>query len=161
MGRTRDLRPGPSPRRRRSNQSRQLARHLPSNRPTKTLPLQLASGTGGRTAASRGATTSRMTHVLLIEDSENDACIYKDLLQSEGYKVEVASTGEAGLARAQSGEFDVVLTDLHLSGARLHEGYGLVEQLHRENPHLPVILMTGAHTAQIAIAAIKLGAFDY
>ena len=41
------------------------------------------------------------------------------------------------------------------------EGRDLVSQLHAANPHLPVILMTGAHTAEIAIDVMKLGAFDF
>ena len=40
-------------------------------------------------------------------------------------------------------------------------GLDLVEKLHTSAPHLPVILMTGQHTTEIAIQAIKLGAYDY
>jgi len=101
------------------------------------------------------------TKVLIIEDSADEAVLFKHLLETEGYAVEVSINSVQGVARAQSGDFDVVLTDLNLGGAKFEEGRDVVAQLHSVNPHLPVILMTGHHTAEIAIDVIKLGAFDY
>ncbi len=101
------------------------------------------------------------TKVLIIEDDPKDAHIFKHLLELEGYAVEIATSGPAGLPRAQSGDFDVVLTDLNLGGPNFREGLDLVVQLRSANPHLPVIVMTGGHTAEIAIDVIKQGAFDY
>src|SRR4029079_18478896 len=95
-----------------------------------------------------------------IEDTVADAEIFELLLNRSGYVVEVARDASTGLARALAGDFEVVLTDLHL-GDKRDEGRELVRQLHAANPHLPVILMTGSHTADIAIDVIKLGAFDY
>src|SRR6266568_7194896 len=102
-----------------------------------------------------------MIKVLLIEDNADDAELFKRLLQTEGCQVETASTASKGLRRAQSGDFDVVLTDLYLGGPKKDEGRQVVSQLHSRDPHLPVILMTGSHTAKAAIDVIKLGAFDY
>jgi DNA-binding NtrC family response regulator len=101
------------------------------------------------------------TKILIIEDSACDAALFKHLLETEGYAVEVTADGVAGVARAKSGDFDVVLTDLNLGGGNLEAGRDVVAQLHAAHPHLPVILMTGHHTAEIAIDVIKLGAFDY
>jgi DNA-binding NtrC family response regulator len=102
-----------------------------------------------------------MSKILVIEDDPNDAEFFQRILVQEGNAVEIAATASAGLSRAQSGEFDLVLTDLNLGGPTRDEGRELVKQLHCNDPHLPVILMTGGHTAEIAIDAIKLGAFDY
>jgi DNA-binding NtrC family response regulator len=101
------------------------------------------------------------TKVLIIEDNPEDAQLFKHLLEIEGYAVEVATSATEGLPRARSGDFDVVLTDLNLGGPTCDEGRDLVVQLRSANPHLPVILMTGGHTAEIAIDVIKQGAFDY
>jgi DNA-binding NtrC family response regulator len=101
------------------------------------------------------------TRVLIIEDNRHDAAIFKHLLETEGYAIEVVTDGAQGVARARSGDFDVVLTDLNLGGPTFDEGRDVVVQLHSANPHLPVILMTGHHTAEVAIDVIKLGAFDY
>src|SRR5438046_10608691 len=99
--------------------------------------------------------------VLIIEDNRDDADLYKKLLEREECEVEVASNASIGLSRAQRGKFDVVLTDLNLGGAGGNEGHELIRQLRASNLHLRVILMTGAHTAPVAIDAIKLGGFDY
>ena len=99
--------------------------------------------------------------VLIIEDSPDDGLMYERLLEKDGYAVEIVTNAADGLARALSGEFDVVLTDLNLGGPKHDEGRDLVAQLHVAQPHLPVILMTGGHTVDIAIEVIKVGAFDY
>src|SRR5437867_8446241 len=98
--------------------------------------------------------------VLIIEDDPRDAELFRRLLESAGYQIEIATRPAAGLARARSGDFAAVLTDLNL-GPERDEGRSLVIQLHAIDPHLPVILMTGGHTPDMAIEVIKLGAFDY
>ncbi len=98
------------------------------------------------------------TRILVIEDDPGFATLLRTLLVEEGYLVEITGSVAQGLPRAQSGEFDVVLSDLYLGGAT---GLELVSQLRAANPHLPVILMTGQHTTEIAIEASKLGAYDY
>jgi two-component system, NtrC family, response regulator len=79
-------------------------------------------------------------------------------LQVEGYEVAVAERGDHGLAQAKEQPFDVVITDLKMPGL---SGLELVGQLHASKPKLPIILMTGFGTAETAIEATKLGAYDY
>ena len=106
------------------------------------------------------------TRVLMIEDNPDDALLYRRVLEKEGYAVEVATNGQEGRrllfpqALGESPDFDVVLTDLNL-GRKWDEGRELIAEVHAAKPHLPVILMTGSHTADIAIDVIKVGAFDY
>jgi DNA-binding NtrC family response regulator len=100
----------------------------------------------------------KKTRILVIEDDTGFAWLLKKLLEEEGYLVEVAGSVAEGLPRAQSGDFDAVLSDLYLGGP---SGLELVSQLRTANPHLPVILMTGQHSTEIAIEASKLGAYDY
>jgi DNA-binding NtrC family response regulator len=100
-------------------------------------------------------------NILVIEDYPSDAELFRHALQEMDYRVEIAQTATAGRDRARSGDFQVVLTDLNLGGPSKKEGTELIAELHKADPHLPVILMTGGHTADIAIDAIKLGAFDY
>jgi DNA-binding NtrC family response regulator len=101
------------------------------------------------------------TKILLIDDNPKDAELFRHALETEGYTVQVATTAAEGLAQANCGNFDVVLTDLNLGGPKSDEGRDLVIQLHSSKPHLPVVLMTGGHTAEIAIDVIKQGGFDY
>jgi nitrogen regulation protein NR(I) len=96
--------------------------------------------------------------VLIIEDDAGIASSLKHVLESEGATVETTADATDGLARARDAKVEVVLTDLQLPGPN---GLQIIKELHRARPRLPVILMTGHHTTDAAIEAIKLGAFDY
>jgi DNA-binding NtrC family response regulator len=95
--------------------------------------------------------------ILLVEDDADLADALEGLLDSE-YLVETAPSGEEGLRKALTGDFDSVITDLHLPDG---SGFDVVARLHQTKPQLPVILMTADHTAQHTIKATKLGAVDY
>jgi nitrogen regulation protein NR(I) len=96
--------------------------------------------------------------ILLIEDDTSLAGNLSDVLKEDGFNVAVCSRGDEGLRRANSGEWDVVLTDLRLPGLG---GVEIVRQLHDTQPRLPVVLMTAHGTIETAIEATKLGAYDY
>ena len=100
--------------------------------------------------------------ILVIDDKKSDAAEFERVLGSEGYEVEIAKTAEGGLARAQEGNFDVVLTGLHLSepGDARNEGLHIISELQAAKPFLSVILMTAKPTTQTTIEAMKLGAYD-
>jgi DNA-binding NtrC family response regulator len=102
--------------------------------------------------------------ILIIEDDTAVSDSLRHLLESLHHKVETASTVESAVQLVGTGQFDVVVTDLNLTGPAATEnrsGLELVRHLHKHNPRLPVILMTGNHTTEIAIEATKQGAFDY
>jgi nitrogen regulation protein NR(I) len=98
------------------------------------------------------------TTILLIEDNSGVAAGLKKELEAEGYLVAVATRGDEGLAHAQGNSCDVVLTDLKMPGLT---GLELIERLHAARPKLPIIMMTAFGTAETAILATKLGAYDY
>ena len=98
------------------------------------------------------------SRILLIEDDASIVGGLKKELQVEGYEVAVAERGDRGLAKAKEQPFDVVITDLKMPGL---SGLELVEQLHAASPKLPIILMTAFGTAETAIEATRLGAYDY
>ena len=100
-------------------------------------------------------------NILVIDDKKSDAAEFARVLESEGYKIETAATADAGLARARQGNFDVVLTGLHLSGSEEgKEGLHIISELQGAKPFLAVILMTAKPTTQTTIEAMKLGAYD-
>jgi nitrogen regulation protein NR(I) len=96
--------------------------------------------------------------LLLIEDDAGAASALERVLAAEGLQVATEIRGDSGLTRAQSEEFDVVVTDLKMPGLN---GLELVRQLHTAKPRLPIILMTAHGTTETAIEATKLGAYDY
>ena len=102
--------------------------------------------------------TSSPPKVLLIEDDPAIVATLRQVLAEEGYAIATESTGEAGLAAARSGSFDVIITDLKLPGL---SGLELVRGLHPSYPQLPILMMTAHGTTESAIEAIQAGAFDY
>ncbi|MGO9199434.1 MAG: sigma-54-dependent transcriptional regulator [Limisphaerales bacterium] len=96
--------------------------------------------------------------ILLIEDDPGAASALQKVLEAEGYRVELAERGDDGLAQAQSGSFDLVLTDVKLPGI---DGLELAAQLRAAKPKLPIIMMTAHGTTDIAIEATKVGAYEY
>jgi DNA-binding NtrC family response regulator len=100
--------------------------------------------------------------ILIIDDNKSDGKEFERVLKSEGYEVETVASSEAGLARARQGNFDVVLTGLHLSGGdeERKEGLQIISELQTDQPALAVILMTARPTTRTTIEAMKLGAYD-
>jgi DNA-binding NtrC family response regulator len=102
--------------------------------------------------------------ILLAEDETMFAVALKEILEAEGYEVEIAATTDQALARAKEATFDCVLTNLLLpgpSGLALTNGLELIDQLHAARPELAIILMTAHRSEQTAQIALKLGATDY
>jgi len=99
-----------------------------------------------------------MSKVLLIEDEQSLASALQRVLEVEGYEVTTATDAAKGLAHARKGDFEVVVTDLKMPGL---SGMDVIKDLHENRPQLPVILMTGHHTTETAIEAMKFGAYDY
>jgi nitrogen regulation protein NR(I) len=96
--------------------------------------------------------------LLLIEDDPGTAGSLQKVLLAEGYAVDIAARGDAGLAQAQNQPYDLVITDLKLPGL---DGLQIVARLHAAKPRLPIIMMTAHGTTETAIEATKLGAFEY
>jgi nitrogen regulation protein NR(I) len=96
--------------------------------------------------------------VLLIEDDPGIVMTLRRVLSDEGHDVTIETRGDAGLARAREGDFDVVVTDMKLPGLN---GLVLVRELHAIHPRLPIILVTAHGTTETAIEATKSGAYDY
>src|SRR5947207_324257 len=99
-----------------------------------------------------------MSTVLLIEDEPTLSEALQNVLKHEGYEVVAASNAPQGLAAASKNDIQVVITDWKMPNGN---GMEIVKSLHRSKPHVPVILMTGHHTTEAAIEAMKLGAYDY
>jgi DNA-binding NtrC family response regulator len=96
--------------------------------------------------------------ILLVEDDPALATSLERVLGLAGYNVTVAESAENAFEHATNVRCAAVVTDFKLP--RL-TGLDLVNQLRMINPRLPIILMTAHSTADLAIEAIKRGAYDY
>lgn len=99
-----------------------------------------------------------MNSILIIDDDDQLRNSFKKLLAEEGYKVESAASGEAGLNIVKNESLDLVILDIRLPGMN---GIETFKKIHEIEPKLPVIIMTAYGTTENAIETTKLGAFDY
>ncbi len=99
-----------------------------------------------------------MNSILIIDDDDQLRNSFKKLLAEEGYKVESAASGEAGLNIVKNESLDLVILDMRLPGMN---GIETFKKIHEIEPKLPVIIMTAYGTTETAIETTKLGAFDY
>lgn len=96
--------------------------------------------------------------ILIVDDEPSIRKVLSAHLLRVGHEVETAVDGTDAIVRLQSSPFNVVVSDLKMPEL---DGLGLLEWVTREQPGLPVILITAHGTVDSAIAALKLGAFDY
>lgn len=82
----------------------------------------------------------------------------RDTLESEGYQVVLSSDGLEGIKRFREEKVDLVLTDLKLPKK---DGLEVLSAVKEDNPLIPVIIMTAYGTIDIAVKAVKDGAFDF
>lgn len=95
--------------------------------------------------------------ILLVEDEEKLARMVELELQYEGYEVDKAFDGSAGLEKALSGRFDLVLLDVMLPGM---SGMEVLRRLRRES-QVPVIMLTARDAVMDKVSGLDLGANDY
>jgi two-component system response regulator AtoC len=96
--------------------------------------------------------------VLIVEDERTLARAVKAYLAEAGYEAEVAPDAEKALELLDSLRPDVVFTDVKLPGM---SGIDLLQRIRQFDPSIPVIIMTAYGTIEGAVAAVKMGAFDY
>jgi len=99
-----------------------------------------------------------LSTILIIDDDDQLRMSFEKLLVEEGYAVESAPSGEAGLKILRTRVPDLVILDMRLPGMN---GLETFEAIHAIEPKLPVIMMTAFGTTETAIEATKMGAFDY
>lgn len=96
--------------------------------------------------------------ILIIDDEESIRISLKGALEDEGFDVIAASNGEDGIARASDELPDLILLDIWMPGI---DGIETLNRLKRLLPKLPVVMMSGHGTIEVAVKATKLGAYDF
>ena len=99
-----------------------------------------------------------MRRVLVVDDEENIRLVLRTLLKKHGYEVEVADSGEAALAALDSFDPDVILTDVRMPRMG---GLDLLGALKAKQHPATVIVMSAYGNVDLAIEAMKAGAYDY
>jgi signal transduction histidine kinase len=96
---------------------------------------------------------------ILVIDDEIGICEgIKRALTPQGFQVDAALNGEEGLQKVQEGAFDMVLLDVMMPGI---SGIDLLASIHAYDPEIVCVIITGYATVELAVRAIKQGAYDF
>ena len=98
-----------------------------------------------------------MSRILIIEDEEAIADLEKDYLELSDFEVIIENTGDAGLAKALSEDFDLIILDLMLPGM---DGFEVCKNI-REEKNIPIIMVSAKKDDIDKIRGLGLGADDY
>ncbi len=96
--------------------------------------------------------------ILVVDDEFLIRWSLQQDLGKEGYDVLVAESGEEALRMVEADSPDLVLLDIHLPGL---DGIKVLERIKTDDPEVPVIMITAYGLVESAVAAMRLGAFDY
>jgi two-component system alkaline phosphatase synthesis response regulator PhoP len=96
--------------------------------------------------------------ILLIEDEAGLAATLQDRLQCEGYSVEAAQDGEAGLERATRDYFDLIILDIALPGK---SGLEVCRELRQQLIAAPILMLSARSQTIDKVLGLKIGADDY
>ena len=96
--------------------------------------------------------------ILLIDDDTSLRRVLEYNLQEEGYEVQAAASGEEGLRLFEQLRPDLVVTDMKMTGI---DGLKVLNSIKESSPDTLVIIITAFGTVDVAVEAMKAGAFDY
>ena len=99
-----------------------------------------------------------MTRVLIVEDNEDVAFGLRTALENEGYSVDIATDGAAGLEEARKATADLILLDLMLPAL---DGYRMLRALRGAGIDTPVLVLTAKGEEANKVQAFSIGADDY
>jgi len=99
-----------------------------------------------------------MSKILVVDDEQSMRDFLAIMLKKEGHDVVTAENGTNALKAVQSEIFDLVISDVKMSGK---DGIDVLKATKESSPETIVIIITAFATAETAIEAMKLGAYDY
>jgi putative nucleotidyltransferase with HDIG domain len=97
--------------------------------------------------------------ILVVDDEETIREIVSQMLGGAHFQTRQAASGVEALAILESGdEFDLVLSDLMMAEM---DGIALLERAKERYPDMPIVMVTAVHDIQVALQALRNGAYDY
>ncbi len=101
-----------------------------------------------------------MGDILVVDDERDIRELIGDILRDEGHSVRLAGDSDSAFAAINDSPPDLVILDIWLKESKL-DGIDILKSVRRDNPDIPVVIISGHGNIEIAVAAVKQGAYDF
>jgi len=101
-----------------------------------------------------------MTDILVVDDERDIRELICDILEDEGYATRMAGTSDEAMAELNKSAPGLMVLDIWLKDSNM-DGIDILGHVKRDNPEVPVVIISGHGNIEIAVAAIKQGAYDF
>ncbi|MEK0163419.1 sigma-54 dependent transcriptional regulator [Phaeobacter sp. JH18-32] len=101
-----------------------------------------------------------MSDILIVDDERDIRELVSDILEDEGYATRKAGSSEECMAALNAEPPALLILDIWLKDSQM-DGIDILKVVKRDNPEIPVVIISGHGNIEIAVAAIKQGAYDF
>ena len=100
-------------------------------------------------------------HKVLIIDDEKDICfLISEILKDENYNTSIALNSDEAISKFNEIKPDLIILDVWLSNSKL-DGIEILKEFKSINSNIPIIIISGHGTVDLAVKSIKNGAYDF
>ncbi|MDO5640905.1 MAG: sigma-54 dependent transcriptional regulator [Paracoccus sp. (in: a-proteobacteria)] len=101
-----------------------------------------------------------MSDILIVDDERDIRELIADILEDEGFATRTAANSDEAMEALNLAEPSLMILDIWLKDSRM-DGIDILKQVKRNNADVPVIIISGHGNIEIAVAAIRQGAYDF
>ncbi|MGN0934378.1 nitrogen assimilation response regulator NtrX [Falsigemmobacter intermedius] len=101
-----------------------------------------------------------MADILIVDDERDIRELISDILKDEGYQTRLAANSDECLEAINKAPPALMILDIWLKDSRM-DGIDILKTVRRDNPGVPVVIISGHGNIELAVAAIKQGAYDF
>lgn len=101
-----------------------------------------------------------MGDILIVDDERDIRELLADIVKDEGHNARLAADSDSAIAEMNSVAPDLVILDIWLKDSKL-DGIDILKTIRRDNPDIPVVIISGHGNIEIAVVAVKQGAYDF
>jgi len=101
-----------------------------------------------------------MADILIVDDERDIRELVSDILKDEGFKTRLAANSDECMEAVNAAPPALMILDIWLKDSRM-DGIDILKAVKRDNPGIPVVIISGHGNIELAVAAIKQGAYDF
>jgi two-component system nitrogen regulation response regulator NtrX len=101
-----------------------------------------------------------MSDILIVDDERDIRELISDILKEEGFSTRLAGNSDECMSEINVAQPALMILDIWLKDSHM-DGIDILKTVKRDNPDVPIIIISGHGNIEIAVAAIKQGAYDF